>query len=67
MLVFPGGQEAPWKRSEAIAALQGNAVRRIQASQSGFWLYVANRDILWIGPLFERHTERPFLHWEWTV
>ena len=66
MLFFPGGQEAPWKRGEIIATLQGNAFRRIYASQSGFWLYVANCELLWVTPLFERQNERPFLYWGWT-
>ncbi len=62
-LIWPSGLESRWNRGDLIQALEGNSVYRIQASQSGYFLYVRNVDILWINYLIDRATGYPFLHW----
>ena len=63
VLVRLAGREIYWRRGEMIRALDGNTVRRIQPSQSGFFLYVTNVGILTIDMLIDRLTGRPFLFW----
>lgn len=55
-----------WNRGELMRALEGNAVQRIQAGQTLFFLYVASVGILMINVLINRLTGRPFLYWELT-
>jgi len=58
-------REIPWRRGELMESLRGHAVRRIQMSQTGLFLYVANI-ILWVNILIDRQSGRPFLFWELT-
>jgi hypothetical protein len=61
-----GGKEIRWKRGELIRALKGKTFRGVQASQSGFFFYATNVDILAINVLINRRTGRPFLFWQLT-
>ena len=63
-LIFLSGQESRWERNKLIKALEGNSVYRIQAIQSGYFLYVTDVDILWITYIINRATRRPFLYWD---
>jgi hypothetical protein len=57
------GKEIHWKRDELMRALRGNAVYRMQMSQSGLFLYVTNIGILAVNVLINRSTGHPFLFW----
>ena len=55
-------REIRWRRGELMESLKGHAVRRIQMSQTGLFLYVANI-ILSVNILIDRQSGRPFLYW----
>jgi hypothetical protein len=55
-----------WDRGSLIRALEGNAIRKIQAGQTLFFFYVANVGILMIRVWINRQTARPFLYWSLT-
>ena len=57
------GEAFYWDRAALIRALEGNTIRRIQAGQTIFFLYVSNVGILMIRVLINRSTGRPFLYW----
>jgi hypothetical protein len=63
---FGDGEAFYWDRAELIRALEGNSIRRIEAGQTIFLLYVSNVGILMISVLINRSTGRPFLFWEMT-
>ena len=58
-------REILWRRGGLMESLRGHAFRRIQMSQTGLFLYVANI-ILWVNILIDRQSGRPFLFWELT-
>jgi hypothetical protein len=62
-LIFPSGEETRWERGKLIEALEGNAIHHIQATQSSFFVYVTNVEILWIYFLIDRSSGHPFLYW----
>jgi hypothetical protein len=49
-----------------MQALRGNAIRRIQMSQTGLFLYVANVGIVAVNVLIDRKLNRPFFFWDLT-
>jgi hypothetical protein len=60
VLVRLKGKEIHWKRDELMRALRGNAVYRMQMSQSGLFLYVTNVGIS-CGECPDRSFNRPSL------
>ena len=60
------GKDILWKRAELMQALRGNAIRRIQMSQTGLFLYVANVGIVAVNVLIDRKLNRPFFFWDLT-
>src|SRR5262245_45885611 len=65
-LVRLAAHEIHWKRGELIRTLENNAVLRIHASATGFFLYASSVGIVWISVLVNRLAGRPFLFWELT-
>jgi hypothetical protein len=66
VLLRLSGKDILWKRAELMQALRGNAIRRIQMSQTGLFLYVANVGIVAVNVLIDRKLNRPFFFWDLT-
>lgn len=65
VMIMLAGKEINWNK-HTIQSLVGNAVKRIQLSQHGCYLYVTNVGILLLEILINTRSNQPFLFWEMT-